>query len=332
MVASGRVVALTKRGPEYGVRYKRSSLALDMETVRKRKRDIVNSFRGGGEARLANQDGVEVLYGKGRFVDERKIEVALREGGTRVVTADKVFVNVGCRPAKLGVGNAGKAPPTLDSTSVMELGEVPRHLAVIGGGYVGVEFAQLFRRFGAKVSIVQRAGKLLPREDEDVSEAVAKILVDDGVELYLNAETKDHTGGTPTGQTVLSLGLPGGSVKSLLCNQVLMAGGRVPNTDDLGVKAAGIEVDARGFIKVDDQLETTAEGVWALGDVKGGPQFTHVSYDDFRILEHNILTHPNIKPKATEARVVPYSEFSLPTDHKQTSNPALSRAAAVRTF
>jgi pyruvate/2-oxoglutarate dehydrogenase complex dihydrolipoamide dehydrogenase (E3) component len=311
MVASARVSAMTVRGPDYGVRYKRSSLLLDMEVVRKRKRDIVNSFRSGGEARLSKNDKVEICYGKGKFVGDRRLEIALRDGaGTRVVSADKVFVNVGCRPAPLKAKDADKIE-YLNSTSVMELGEVPKRLAVIGGGYVGVEFAQMFRRFGSKVTIVQRGPRVLMNEDEDVSEAVAKILRDDGIEIFTNAETKE-VANAASGQIILTLHLQGGGAKSLLVSQVLNAGGRIPNTDDLGVKEAGIELDSRGFIKVDGALETSAEGVWALGDVKGGPQFTHISYDDFRVLEHNLITQRNSKPKSTKDRLVPYTVFMDP--------------------
>lgn len=321
MAASARVTALTIRGSEYGVRYKRSSLHLDMETVRQRKRDIVTSFRGGGEARLAAQEGVEVLFGKGRFVGERTLEVTLRdseEQKTRTVTADRIFLNVGCRPAPLQATGADKVA-LLDSTSVMELGEVPKHLAVIGGGPVGVEFAQMFRRFGSRVSIVQRGPRLLPREDVDVSDAVAKILRDDGIDLYLGARTSSVAAIGAMSQRILSLALEGGGVKTLMCNHVLVAGGRLPNTHDLDAVAGGIELDAHGFVKVDEFLQTSAEGVWALGDVKGGAQFTHVSYDDFRVLEHNLLTHvaaddnDSHRPKkSTKDRLVPYTVFMDP--------------------
>ncbi|ETN41944.1 uncharacterized protein HMPREF1541_03883 [Cyphellophora europaea CBS 101466] len=335
MVSSARIAALTTRGPDYGVRYKRSSLALDMETVRKRKRDIVDSFRSGGESRLTNQDNVEILFGRARFVGERTVEVTRKDGngsgngndGTkRTVKADRVFVNVGCRPAGLQAKNADKVA-CLDSTSIMELGEVPRHLVVVGGGYVGIEFAQMFRRFGAKVSVVQRGKRLLPREDEDVSDAVRKILTEDGVEIFTEAETKEISN-VPTGQIVLGVGLPGGNVKTLLCSHVLVAGGRVPNTTDLDCDAAGIQLDERGFIKVNGELETSADNVWALGDVKGGPQFTHVSYDDFRILEHNLVTSRNSKPKSTEGRLVPYTVFMDP----QLGRVGLTLAAAQHVF
>jgi pyruvate/2-oxoglutarate dehydrogenase complex dihydrolipoamide dehydrogenase (E3) component len=315
MVASARIAHLACRASDYGVRFKKSSLTLDLETVRKRKRDIVDSFRSGSERRV-QVDNLEVAYGRGKFVGPRQIEITpLAEGAKpRNVTADRVFVSVGCRPAPLHAKNADKIK-TLDSTSVMELGEVPRHLVVVGGGYVGVEFAQMFKRFGSKVSLIQRNSRLLPREDEDVSEAVKAILTKCGIDIYVGTSIKEIST-MPTGQTVASLTLHDGADKTLICSHVLAAAGRLPNTSDLGLQSAGIEVDAHGFIKVDPQLQTTAQNVWALGDVKGGPQFTHISYDDFRILEHNLLspqqTSQQTPPKTTTARLVPYTVFMDP--------------------
>jgi pyruvate/2-oxoglutarate dehydrogenase complex dihydrolipoamide dehydrogenase (E3) component len=316
MVASARIAHLACRASDYGVRFKKSSLVLDLETVRKRKRDIVTSFRSGSERRLQIPN-LEVVYGKGRFTGPCEISITpLGDGATRTVTADRVFVSVGCRPAPLAAKNADKTK-TLDSTSVMELGEVPRHLVVVGGGYVGVEFAQMFKRFGAKVSLIQRGPRLLPREDEDVSEAVHAILTKCGIEIYLGASIRE-IGNIPTGQTVASLTLQDGADKTLICSHVLAATGRIPNTGDLGLESAGVEVDKHGFIKVDPQLRTSADGVWALGDVHGGPQFTHISYDDFRIIEHNLLKSPQgthegaLEPKTTTDRLVPYTVFMDP--------------------
>jgi pyruvate/2-oxoglutarate dehydrogenase complex dihydrolipoamide dehydrogenase (E3) component len=326
MVASARVANLTVRGPEYGVRYKRSSLMLELDTVRKRKRDIVESFRGGSEKRLAAQENLDVIHGRGKFVGERKLEITSTGssspgfvGNTRTVTGSKIFLNVGCRPAPLNVKNADKIPH-LNSTTIMELAEVPKHLVIIGGGPIGLEFGQMFRRFGAKVSIVQHGPRLLPREDEDVSAAVKHILEEDNIDVYVNATVREISR-VPTGLTVVSVALPKKasadedevSVKSLTCSHILAAAGRAPNTVELGLESAGVEVDGRGFVKVDDNLETSASCIYSLGDVNSGsPQFTHVSYDDFRILKHNLLDSPNAKPKSTAGRIVPNVTFMDP--------------------
>lgn len=286
---------------------------MNIETVRKRKRDIVDSFRGGGENRIKATEGLNLIMGKARFTGPKTVEVAVNGSNEKIVlTAGEIFINTGCSPAKLDIKNAETVTGLLNSTTIMELGEVPRHIAVIGGGYVGIEFGQMLKRFGAKVSIVQRADRLLPREDPDVSEAVKQILIDGGIDVYTSAQTTD-IGNVTLGQIVMSLKLGDGSVKSLLLSHALAAAGRIPNTQDLGLEAAGIEVDKNGFVKIDEHLQTTNPHVYALGDVKGGPQFTHISYDDMRVVRHNQLTHANSGEKASiENRLVPYTVFMDP--------------------
>lgn len=313
MVASARIAHLACRAQSYGVQFKKSSLIMNIETVRKRKRDIVDSFRGGGENRIKSTEGLDLIMGKAKFTGPKTIEVAVNGSSEkRILTADEIFLNTGCSPAKLDIKNVDTVPGILNSTTVMELGEVPRHIVVVGGGYVGIEFGQMLKRFGAKVSIVQRSGWLLPREDPDVSEAVKQILVDGGIDVYTGAQTTD-IGNVTLGQIVMSLKLSDGSIKSLLCSHVLGAAGRVPNTKDLALEAAGIEVDKHGFVKVDEHLQTTNPNVYAMGDVKGGPQFTHISYDDMRVVRHNQLTHANSGEKASiQNRLVPYTVFMDP--------------------
>lgn len=314
MVASGRVAHLATRGSEYGTEFKRSTLMLNMETVRKRKRDIVDSFRSGGENRIKSTEGLDLILGKAKFTSEKEIEVTLNgSSSTQIMTADKYFINAGCAPTPLKIKNAEKVA-YLNSTSVMELDNVPKHLAVIGGGYVGVEFAQMFRRFGAKVSIIQRGPRLLPNEDPDVSEEMSSILTSTNIDVYTNA-TPTEISKVNSGQTVLSVALPNDGVKSILASHVLAAAGRLPNTAALNLSAAGVDTDPRGFIKVSPSLQTSAPHIYALGDIKGGPQFTHISYDDFRILRHNHLSSPT--PSAdnllsTTNRIVPYTVFTDP--------------------
>ena len=314
MVASGRVAHLATRGREYGTEFKRSTLAVNMETVRKRKRDIVDSFRTGGENRVKNTEGLDLIMGKAKFTSPTEIEVTPNDSSsTQSMTADKFFINAGCSPATLKVKNSEKIP-YLNSTSIMELDTVPKHLAVVGGGYVGVEFAQMFRRFGAKVSIIQRGPRILPNEDPDVSEEMASILTSANIEIYTDT-TPTELSRVPTGQIVLGVQLPNDGVKSIVASHILAAAGRLPNSAALNLSAAGVETDVRGFITVSPTLQTTNENIYALGDIKGGPQFTHISYDDFRILRHNLLSTPSPTPDnmlSTTNRLVPYTVFTDP--------------------
>lgn len=313
MVASARIAHLACRAQSYGVQFKRSTLTLNMETVRKRKRDIVDSFRTGGETRIKNTENLDLIMGKAKFTGPKTIEVVMNKGSEKhSITADQIFINAGCSPSPLKVKNADKTQGLLDSTSVMELGEVPRHIVIIGGGAIGCEFAQMMKRFGSKVSLIQQGPRLLPREDADVSEEVKKIFVDAGIDVYLSAHANEVSNVT-LGQIVVSLTQSDGSPKSLLCSHVLAAAGRTPNTADLGLESAGIEVDSHGFIKVDEHLATTAPNVWALGDIKGGMQQTHVSYDDMRVLRYNLITHAASNEKMSiQGRLIPYTTFMDP--------------------
>ncbi|ETI20691.1 hypothetical protein G647_07033 [Cladophialophora carrionii CBS 160.54] len=331
MVASARIAHLACRAQGYGVQFKRSSLTLNMETVRKRKRDIVDSFRAGSETRIKATENLDLIMGKATFRGPKTVEVLLNDplprhesnGGsgsgsgsgvdtTLTITGDMVFVNAGCSPSKLDVKNACRTEGLLDSTSIMELGDVPRHIVIIGGGVIGCEFAQMMRRFGAKVSLVQRAAQLLPREDADVAAEVRRIFVDAGIDVYLGATTNEVSNVT-LGQIVVSVTQSEGNPKSILCSHVLAAAGRTPNTADLGLESAGVELDRHGFIKVDEHLATSAPGVYALGDIKGGMQQTHVSYDDMRLLRRNLITHARSGERASvQGRLVPYTTFIDP--------------------
>jgi pyruvate/2-oxoglutarate dehydrogenase complex dihydrolipoamide dehydrogenase (E3) component len=298
MVASARVAYLSRRGGDYGVRT--GPLTVDMTRVRERKRAIVESFRTGNQQRLESTPGLELIFGDARFTGPRTVQV-----GGRSLTADTVFINTGGRPAAPDVQGLDRVGP-LDSTSIMELDRVPDHLLVLGGGYIGLEFAQMFRRFGSRVTVVQRSGQLLPLEDEDIAAAVLGILREDGVDVLLGAEAR--CAARDDGGVKLVVGASEGE-RTLAGSHVLLAVGRVPNTDRLGLAAAGVETDAKGFIKANDRLETSAPGVYALGDVKGGPAFTHISYDDFRVIRTNLLQGGNA---TTTGRLVPYTVFIDP--------------------
>ncbi len=306
MVASARVAYLARRGGDFGVR--NGSIRVDQAKVRVRKQAIVTRFRSGSERSLRKTEGLDLLMGDAIFTGPKSIEVRLNGGERRTLTADLLFVNTGARPDRPRIPGLDRVP-SLDSTSVMELGEVPDHLVIMGGGYIGLEFGQMFRRFGIRVTIIQRGAQLLAREDPDVAEAVLQILREDGVEVVLQAEVQ---GAEPArdGMITVTVRAAGASgQRAITGSHLLVAVGRVPNTDRLNLDAAGVETDPKGFVRVNERLETTAPGVFALGDVKPGPAFNHISYDDFRIVETNLLKGGHA---TTKDRLVPYAVFMDP--------------------
>jgi pyruvate/2-oxoglutarate dehydrogenase complex dihydrolipoamide dehydrogenase (E3) component len=303
MVASARVAYFDRRSDDYGV--SDGQVAVDMVRVRKRKRDIVKSFRSGDERRL-HEAGVELIMGEARFSGPKELQVNLNGGTTLSLSAHNIFINTGARPANPPIEGLDSVP-ALNSTTIMEVDEVPLQLLVLGGSYVGLEFAQMFRRFGSEVTVVQRGKQLMSREDADVAEAVAEIMRQDGIEVLLETQTR-RAEQTEDRKILLAVETSEGE-RTLEGSHLLVAAGRPPNTEKLNLEAAGVETDRRGQIKVNDRLETSAEGVWALGDVKGGPAFTHISYDDFRIIRANLLEGGS----ATIAgRKVPYTVFIDP--------------------
>ncbi len=303
MVASARVAYLARRSADYGVHT--GDVSIDMKRVRQRKRDIVTSFRGGSERRIAKTPNLEMIVGDASFTGPKTLRVRLNDGTERMLTADSIFINAGCRPSVPAIDGLADVP-FLDSTSVMELDAVPDHLLVVGGGYVGLEFAQLFRRLGAQVTIVEPGAQLLSHEDADVAHEVARILEQDGITLHLNA-TISRVARAET-EISLTAHVGDGDV-TVTGSHLLVATGRVPNTDSLNLSAAGIATNDRGFIQVDERLETTQRGVFALGDIKGGPAFTHISYDDFRVIRTNVIE----KGSATiTGRLVPYTVYIDP--------------------
>ncbi len=304
MVASARVAYVARRAADYGV--DTAAPSVDMTRVRERKRDIVESFRMGNRRRLEDTEGLDLLMGEGRFVDAQTVEVRMNDGTIRHLAADKIFVNVGQRPRRPDLAGLEDVP-SLNSTTIMELDQVPDHLLILGGGYVGVEFAQMFRRFGSDVTVVQRGGQVLSHEDADIAEEVTEILRQDGIEVLLDTEA-DRVEGDVEGHLRLHVSTSQGD-RVLNGSHLLLAVGRVPNTDRLNAGAAGIELTPRGYIDVNERLETNVPGIYALGDVKGGPAFTHISYDDFRIIRTNLLEGGSA---TTEGRLIPYTVFIDP--------------------
>ena len=305
MVASAKVAYFDRRSADYGVQ--NGPVAVDMQKVRQRKRDIVESFRSGNERRIEETEGLDLLMGEASFSGPKELEIHLNgTDETFGLTADDIFINVGARPANPPIEGL-EGVPSLNSTTIMELDELPEHLLVLGGSYVGLEFAQMFRRFGSGVTVVQRGKQLMSREDVDVAEAVAEIMRQDGLEVLLEAQPQRVEKGD-NGEIQLTVGTLEGERK-LTGSHLLVAAGRPPNTDTLNLEAAGVETDKRGFVRVNERLETNVPGVYAMGDVKGGPAFTHISYDDFRIIRKNLLEGGDA---SVADRLVPYTVFIDP--------------------
>jgi pyruvate/2-oxoglutarate dehydrogenase complex dihydrolipoamide dehydrogenase (E3) component len=303
MIASGRVAYLARRAADYGVRT--GDVAIDMEAVRQRKRDMVTSWRSGSEKRLLGKENPRTIFGEARFTGGHEVTVALNDGGEEVLRAETIIINAGERPGQLDVPGADTID-VLDSTSIMELAEVPDHLVVVGGGYIGLEFGQLFRRLGAEVTIVHHGPQLLSREDRDIAETVQKVLEEDGITVLLNAETGRISGAN--GNVTLEIAQDGASHK-IHGSHVLGATGRRSNADSLALDVVGIEVDDKGYIPTNDYLETSVSGIYALGDVRPGPKFTHISYDDYRVIKANLLDGER---RSVEGRLVPYTVFIDP--------------------
>ena len=302
MFNSARVAYLSRRAADYGAHP--GDVSVNMAEVRARKQRVVDNFRGGNLKGILATANLELITGNARFVAPRQVEVQL-EDGTRGLEADTIIINTGGRPAKPRLPGIDEVP-TLDSSSIMELDELPRHLLVLGGGYIGLEFGQMFRRFGSEITVVQRDNQLLGREDRDVAEAVLQVMEEDGIKVLLETQAvRVNRNGNSISLTVRT---PDGE-QTLSGTHLLLAVGRTPNTDDLNLAAAGVDTNARGHITVNDKLETNVPGVYALGDVNGGPQFTHISYDDFRIIRTNLIEGGNA---STTGRLVPYTVFIDP--------------------
>jgi pyruvate/2-oxoglutarate dehydrogenase complex dihydrolipoamide dehydrogenase (E3) component len=303
MVASAGVADEARRSAQYGVHT--GEVLVDLREVRARKTGVVERFRKSSLSGIESS-GAELIRGQARFLSKNTLEVRLNEGGTRQVTANLIFINTGARPSIPDLPGLSTVP-YLDSTSIMELGEIPERLLILGGGYVGLEFAQMFRRFGSQVTIVQRGSQLLPIEDEDVAQGVLQILQEDGIRVLLDA-TATSVVLQSSGEIRLNVRAKDGD-QALTGTHLLVAVGRQPNSEALDLPAVGVAKDSRGFIQVNERLETTIPGIYALGDVKGGPAFTHISYDDYRIVKTNLLEGGSA---STRGRMVPYTVFIDP--------------------
>jgi pyruvate/2-oxoglutarate dehydrogenase complex dihydrolipoamide dehydrogenase (E3) component len=301
-IRSAEVAHLARHGAEFGTMT--GPVKVDMEIVRRRKREMVEALV---QAHLHNYktSGAELIMGEGRFVAPKTLEVKLNDGGIRTLVGGQVFLNVGTHAAIPSVPGLEAAKP-LTHIEALELDYLPPHLIVIGGGYSGIELAQAYRRFGSDVTIIEAGPQLMGREDLDVSREILRILRDEDIQVFVAAELLNVRG--QSGQTVSLVVRTSEGEKNIEGSDILVAAGRVPNTAGIGLDKAGVELGDRGFIRVNERLETSAPDVWALGECAGSPQFTHISEDDFRIVRDNLAGGR----RSTHDRLIPYCMFTDP--------------------
>ncbi len=298
MVASSQVAHYARNAKKWGVNT--SGVTVDLPAIIARKNAVVQNFRSGQQRRIDQHPKLRLFRGMAQFLSPREIQV-----GNEILESERIFINTGTRPdpPRLpGIDTVGY----LTNESLMELEQIPEHLIVLGGGYIGLEFGQMFRRFGSRVTVIHRGGQLLAREDSDVAVALQKALEAEGVEFRLNANSTRVE--KQQGQIVLTVA-SNGQMETIRGSHLLAATGRVPNTDSLGLDKARVVLDSHGYVKVNGCLETGVPGIWALGDVKGGPAFTHISYNDYQIVYANLIEGKNL---TTDNRYLPYSLFTDP--------------------
>jgi pyruvate/2-oxoglutarate dehydrogenase complex dihydrolipoamide dehydrogenase (E3) component len=302
VIYSAQVAHAATRAPSFGLHL--AETGVDMREVRERKRNMVNGLVKMHEDRF-RQSGAELIRGAARFVAPKTIEVALNSGGVRTLSAEHVIISTGSRATIADVPGLAESQP-LTHVEALELGELPGHLIILGGGYVGLEFAQAMRRFGSRVTVVERSQRLLPREDDDVAQALAQAFLSEGIEILTGAQMMQVEGRSGAHVTV-HLDHSGSSTQ-LTGTHILAATGRTPNTSGIGLEQAGVALTSRGFVQVNERLETTALGVFAVGDCAGSPHFTHIAFDDYRIVREALSGRSRI----TTGRLVPSCLFVDP--------------------
>ncbi len=299
MVASAQVAHYARTATRWGVHA--GEVRVDLPAVWKRKNEIVEGFRSGWETTFRKQENLQLYRVRARFVGPRRIEA-----GSEVLEGTRIFIDTGTRPTVPLIEGLDRVP-YLTNVSLLELQKLPEHLIVLGGGYVGLEFGQMFRRFGSEVTIVQSAPRILPNEDEDVTAELQRVLEAEGIVFHLQARAtraeRRNDGISLTFQTR-------SGAQTIAGSHLLVAAGRTPNTEDLDLGKAGINTNEKGVIVVDDRLQTLTENVWAIGDVNGGPAFTHISYNDYQIIYGNLYEGKNL---STRTRLVPYAVYTDPT-------------------
>ncbi|MFW6097609.1 MAG: mercuric reductase [Chloroflexota bacterium] len=299
MLASAHLAHRARNAAQYGVHT--GEVTVDLAQVVQRKNKIVGSMRAGQQKQVDKRPTLDLIRGVGRFVGPDRIEV-----GGRQFTAEHIFVDTGSSPRVPELPGLARVP-YYTNLNIMDLETLPQHLLILGGGYLGLEFGQMFRRFGSRVTIVQRGAQLMSREDEDVARELQGVLEQEGITILLDAQA---TGVSAAGEEItLTVETGNGPTATLHGSHLLLAAGRVPNTAALNLPAAGVETDDDGYICVDERLKTSATGVWALGDVKGGPAFTNVSYDDHLVILDDLFGDGS---RTTEGRIIPYTLFTDP--------------------
>ena len=298
MVHRAQVAHYARHAARWGVQC--GQVSVDLATIVSQKDQVVQSFRDGQQRQVDRRPNLRLYRGQARFMSPHQIKV-----GEDLLESEKIFIDTGARPLIPGILGLDTVD-YLTNERIMELTELPVHLIVLGGGYIGLEFGQMFRRFGSRVTVIHNSEQILPREDPEVAVELQKTLAAEGVDFLLNTRTTAVE--KKDGSIVLSLEGSHG-LSTVTGSHLLVATGRLPNSDDLGVDKAGIETDKQGFIKVNGRLETNIPGIWALGDVKGGPAFTHISYNDFQIVYGNLVEGRTL---STDNRIVPYCVFTDP--------------------
>ena len=304
MVASAKMAYMADNSQALGVKIK--GFSVDMARIKKRKDAVVYQFRNGSQKGLEATKNLDVIFGEATFTGDKTISVKLNSGRIKEFNADQFFINTGAKPFIPEIEGLNDID-YLNSTTIMDMDKIPEHLLVVGGNYIGLEFGQMFSRFGSKVTIIERSGRIVSREDEDVSEELTKILQEEDINIFVNATVSKFK--KKQGDKITATVLINGAEKKIRCSHVLVAVGRVPQTATLNLPVTGVEMDERGFIKVNDKLETNVNGIYALGDVKGGPAFTHISYNDYTIVYRNLILNENLSIKD---RPVPYCMFTDP--------------------
>ncbi len=302
MVASARVMHLAQTANEVGINVK--DVSVDFKAVIDRKNKIVQNSRNGAESGLHKTQHVDLIFGEASFINNKEIKIVLNDGGEEIITADKIFINTGGR-ATIPEIEGLKSINYLTSTTIMELNEVPEHLLVVGASYIALEFGQMFKRFGSKVTILEQSEKFLSREDDDVADEIKKFLEKEQLEIFTNAAVQKFSSNKNKITATVKIK---DDVKEIACSHVLIATGRTPNTDTLKLENTNIKTD-KGFIKVNDKLQTDEPDIYALGDVKGGPAFTHISYNDYLIVCGNLYEGAD---ETIKNRMVPYTMFTDP--------------------
>ena len=298
MVHRAQVAHYARSAARWGVQV--SGVAVDLPKIVAQKDEVVLSFRGGLERRVEQRKNLRRYRSRARFVGPHQVQV-----GEEIIESEKIFINTGGRPSIPAIPGLREVP-FLTNESIMQLDTVPEHLLILGGGYIGLEFGQMFRRFGSRVTIIHRGLQIVPREDPEIAAELQKALQGEGLEFVLNAQSE--TVGGKDGHITLSARVAAGTLE-FNGSHLLVATGRVPNTDDLGLEKAGVATNKDGSVKVNARLETNVPGVWALGDCNGGPAFTHISYNDFQIAYGNVVEGKSL---STENRLVPYCVFTDP--------------------